>query len=111
MISARAQDLFSELDKLTNAGEPWSEQNVRGAAGKLALDFYAGSIGWVGDNGANFSAQFAYAGEPGLSGAWPEWAYKIARDALLHKRKIWVIASGPPVDMNIVWAVVTNEDA
>jgi hypothetical protein len=53
---------------------------------------YASGQRWV---------QFNVDGGGGFASVWPEWAFEIARDALLHNIKVWVIANGDPFGSNL----------
>jgi hypothetical protein len=45
--------------------------------------------------------QFNLDGGGGYASAWPEWAYEIARDAMLHTVKVWVLSDGDPFGSNL----------
>src|SRR5689334_7699487 len=46
--------------------------------------------------------QFNADGGSGYASAWPEWAYGVARDALLTTRRVWVLSDGDPFGANLV---------
>jgi hypothetical protein len=79
---------------------------------KLPQHDLISNIGWivhactVWNN--DFQVQFNISGD-GWSSRWPSWAYKAARDALLHNKKLWIISRGLPYGQNILLALVTNK--
>jgi hypothetical protein len=46
--------------------------------------------------------QFNVDNAGGYASTWPEWAFEIAKDALLTGKKIWVLANGDPFGSNLV---------
>ncbi len=45
-------------------------------------------------------------GTEGYSSDWPEWAYDLAKQALLNNKKLWVISNGIPFGCNIEQVVI-----
>lgn len=39
----------------------------------------------------------------GFSSAWPQWAYELAKDALLAGKRVWVASNGSPFGSNLVF--------
>jgi hypothetical protein len=39
----------------------------------------------------------------GFSSAWPQWAFELAKDALLNNKRLWVGANGDPFGSNLVF--------
>jgi hypothetical protein len=74
---------------------------------KLALEVgskgYFGKIAFVGQasNGI-YNVQFNVDNGSGYSSTWPEWAFKLAQSALLHNKKVFVIATGDPFGSNLI---------
>lgn len=73
-----------------------------------------GYVGWISHAGrvsdGTYQVQFNIPGN-GWSSRWPQWAYEAALPALLHRKKIWVIATGVPFGSNLLFALVTDQDA
>jgi len=42
----------------------------------------------------------------GFSSAWPEWAFRLAKDALLGNRRVWVASNGDPFGSNLVFVMI-----
>lgn len=40
-------------------------------------------------------------GTDGYASDWPEWAYILAKEALLNNKKLWVISNGAPFGRNL----------
>jgi hypothetical protein len=39
---------------------------------------------------------------------WPQWAFELAKEALLANKEIWVISNGEPIGTNLVNVVITR---
>ena len=46
----------------------------------------------------------------GYSSDWPEWAYLLAKEALLYNRKLLVVSTGVPYGPNIAQVLVMHEN-
>lgn len=72
-----------------------------------------GYVGWINHAGrvadGTYQVQFDTAGT-GWSSRWPKWAYEAALPALLHGKRVWVIATGVPLGTNLLQVLVTNQD-
>lgn len=42
----------------------------------------------------------------GFSSAWPEWAFDLAKDALLGSKRVWVASNGDPYGFNLVFVMI-----
>jgi hypothetical protein len=72
-------------------------------AAKLGLTLTVGRIGSIGRySDGSGSVEFYVSGGSGYGSAWPEWAFDLARDALLHGKQVRVIATGDPYGDNLV---------
>ena len=40
-------------------------------------------------------------GTEAYSSDWPEWAYNLAKEALLNNKKLWVVTNGIPYGCNL----------
>jgi hypothetical protein len=72
-------------------------------AARLGLTVTVGRIGSVGRySDGSGSVEFYVSGGSGYGSEWPEWAFELARDALLHDKQVRVIATGDPYGGNLV---------
>jgi hypothetical protein len=44
----------------------------------------------------------------GYSSAWPQWAFELAKDALLAGKDVWVIANGDPFGSNLLDVLILS---
>jgi hypothetical protein len=42
----------------------------------------------------------------GFSSEWPQWAFELAKDALLGNRRVWVASNGEPFGANLVFVMI-----
>jgi hypothetical protein len=72
------------------------------AAAAQALTSSIGGIVLAGSSpSGSKGVQFNVDGGGGFSSTWPEWAFQIAKDALLNNIKVWVLANGDPFVSNL----------
>jgi hypothetical protein len=102
--SGELVDVFDELGEVSipDVGIGRSEHALTRAASSLALASHIGRVVLAGSSssGSNW-VQFNVDGGGGYASSWPQWAFSIARDALLHNTKVWVIANGDPFGSNL----------
>lgn len=55
-----------------------------------------------------FQVQINSIDNHGYASDWPEWAYLIAKEALLHNKRIWVIFKDIPYGRNISHVLLLN---
>jgi hypothetical protein len=73
------------------------------AAARFGLTVAVGRIGSIGRYAdGSGSVEFYVSGGSGYGSEWPEWAFDLARDALLHSKQGRVIAKGDPYGENLV---------
>jgi len=72
-----------------------------------------GYVGWINHAGrvadGTYQVQFDVPGD-GWSSRWPKWAYAAAREALVSRKRVWVIANGEPFGANLLQVLVLNQD-
>ncbi len=95
------------------AGKPLTGP-TRARQQAVACGSTTGYVGWINHAGpvvdGTFQVQFDVPGD-GWSSRWPRWAYEAALQAVLHRKKVWVIATGAPFGGNLLQVLVTNQDA
>jgi len=89
-----------DVDRADPASHEYPSARV---AARLGLTVMVGRIGSIGRySDGSGSVEFYVSGGSGYGSAWPEWAFDLARDALLHDKKVRVIAKGDPYGDNLV---------
>ncbi len=106
------ETLSKKWDECTTRGSTDEEhiQQLADFAAELNFQSYMGWIlhaGRVSDG--KFQVQFNISGN-GYSSRWPEWAFESAKEALLHRKKVWVISDGKPFGGNLLQVLVMNSD-
>jgi hypothetical protein len=46
--------------------------------------------------------------DTGYSSEWPQWAFELAKAALLTGKQVWVLANGDPFGSNLVTVLILN---
>ena len=78
------------------------EHPLTAAADAQALASGIGRIVLAGSSSSGSTwVQVNLDGGGGFASAWPQWAYAIARDALINNIKVWVLANGDPFGSNL----------
>lgn len=74
------------------------------AAEEAALDTAIGTIAFAGQRSTGtYAVQFNQQGGNGYSSTWPEWAFELAKEALLHGKRVWVGSNGSPFGSNLTF--------
>jgi hypothetical protein len=42
----------------------------------------------------------------GFSSSWPQWAFELAKAALLGNKRVWVASNGDPFGFNLVFVMI-----
>ena len=88
--------------------EPGSgEHPLALAAGQQAISSAIGTIAFAGQYATGqFAVQFNRSDGPGFSSAWPQWAYEIAKTALVSGKRVWVFSNGDPFGPNLTAVMI-----
>lgn len=82
------------------AGLPHALLDAVAAAGFQST---TGTIAFAGQRATGtFAVQFNDS-NGGFSSTWPQWAFELAKDALLHGKRVWVGSNGQPFGGNLVF--------
>lgn len=80
----------------------FQEHPLTKAADAQALTSGIGRIVLAGSSPSGSKwVQFNVDGGGGFASTWPDWAFEIAKDALLNNIKVWVLANGDPFGSNL----------
>jgi hypothetical protein len=103
-MSDKASSLFEALGEVSieDVAVGPREHPLTAAANAQALSSNIGKIVLAGSSPSGSKwVQFNVDGGGGFASTWPQWAFEIAKDALLNNVKVWVIANGDPFGSNL----------
>ena len=82
-------------------------QEIATAVQAAGFQSLTGTIAFAGQSSnGSFSVQFNVQGGGGFSSAWPQWAFSLAKDALLGNKRMWVGSNGDPFGSNLVFVLI-----
>jgi hypothetical protein len=77
-------------------------QHLSSTAVSLGFEVYIGSVAYVGRTSiGKYGVQFN-AGRVAYASYWPQWAFDLAKSALLYGKKLRVMADGEPLGQNLL---------
>jgi hypothetical protein len=102
-LTAKFQRAIGELT-IQDPNPVRLQQRLATAAAPLGISVYTGTIAFAGqDSSGIYQVQFNDTNSnTGYSSAWPQWAFELAKDALLAGKEVWVIANGDPFGTNLL---------
>jgi hypothetical protein len=81
-------------------------REIASAIQQAGLTTSTGTIAFAGQYATGSFAVQYNSPTGGFSSAWPEWAFKLAKDALLGNRRVWVASNGDPFGSNLVFVMI-----
>ena len=81
-------------------------REIASAVEQAGLTTSTGTIAFAGQYATGSFAVQYNSPTGGFSSAWPEWAFKLAKDALLGNRRVWVASNGDPFGSNLVFVMI-----
>jgi hypothetical protein len=82
-------------------------QEITAAVQAAGFQSLIGTIAFAGQNAnGSFSVQYNVQNGGGFSSAWPQWAFSLAKDALLANKRVWVGSNGDPFGSNLVFVLI-----
>ena len=104
-LQKQVDDKFDQV-KVMDLGAGPKFQQLANTFTNLAVDSYIGTVAFAGENSAGiFQVQFN-TGNTGYSSSWPQWAFELAKSALLSGKQLWVIANGSPFGSNLMTVLI-----
>jgi hypothetical protein len=84
------------------------EQELADTAANLGVNAGTYSVMWVGQTFSGYYQVqiFQEGGSTAYGSDWPQWAFDLAKSALLHNKKIFVEANGDPVGPNLTRVLI-----
>ncbi|HYY80601.1 MAG TPA: hypothetical protein VFD04_15670 [Actinomycetes bacterium] len=106
-LSARFEQATAELT-IPEVTGPATSRRLADIAAQAGLAAFFGTIAFVGENSSGaFEVQFNdTASNTGYSSFWPQWAFELAKAALLGGKNVLVLANGDPFGSNLVSVLV-----
>lgn len=107
-IAKKHETFMKKMEMLTLSGDGYQQfRELEKAALNAGLNSVVGTVAFAGStNTGSKNVQFNVDGGGGYSSNWPEWAYSIAKDALLNRKKLWVLSNGDPFGSNLLCAYI-----
>lgn len=108
-LTAKFQQAIGELT-IQDPNPVRLQQRLTDAAASLGLFASVGTIAFAGqDSSGNYQVQFNDTrSNTGYSSAWPQWAFELAKDALLAGKDVWVIANEYPFGPNLLDVLILS---
>lgn len=110
MTTQVSPELSAQIDGLTADREVASTdlsgvpQEIAEAIAAAGFQAFIGTIAFAGQNSnGSFSVQFNVQNGSGFSSTWPQWAFSLAKDALVAGKRVWVGSNGDPFGSNLVF--------
>ena len=108
-LTAKFQQAIGELT-IQDPNPARLQQRLAAAAAPLGFSVSIGTIAFAGqDSSGNYQVQFNDTNtNTGYSSTWPQWAFELAKDALLTGKNVWVIANGDPFGPNLLDVLILS---
>jgi hypothetical protein len=102
-LTARVQQAAAELT-IRDVGRPKLPQHLLDVAAQAGVQAFVGTIALVGqDSSGNYDVQFNDSNTNiGYSSGWPQWAFELAKTAMLASKQVVLLANGDPFGFNLV---------
>jgi hypothetical protein len=81
-------------------------REIARAVEQAGLTTSTGTIAFAGQYATGSFAVQYNSPTGGFSSTWPEWAFNLAKDALLGNRRVWVASNGDPFGSNLVFVMI-----
>ncbi len=84
-------------------GRPQLPQHLLDVAAQVGAQAFVGTIALAGqDSSGNYEVQFNDTNANiGYASEWPQWAFELAKTALLASKQVLLLAGGDPFGFNL----------
>ena len=109
VASSDVKALVGQLSSNLSIPNPQQLGVPREIADAVAAAGFQASIGTIAFAGQYSTGSFAVqynSPTGGFSSAWPQWAFELAKDALLGNKRVWVASNGDPFGANLVFVMI-----
>jgi hypothetical protein len=104
--SAAIEQMTADL-RTTSTDVLGVPHDIAEAAVRAGLQTVSGTIAFAGQYASgSYSVQFNAQDGSGYSSSWPQWAFALAKDALLGNKRVWVASNGDPFGSNLVFVLI-----
>jgi hypothetical protein len=104
--SAAIEQMTADL-RTTSTDVLGVPHDIAEAAVRGGLQSVTGTISFAGQyTSGTYSVQFNAQNGSGYSSSWPQWAFALAKDALLGNKRVWVGSNGDPFGSNLVFVLI-----
>ncbi|MCU1530562.1 MAG: hypothetical protein JWO49_133 [Arthrobacter sp.] len=105
-VSATVEQMTADL-RIASTESPGVPRELAEAAVRAGLQHTTGTIGFAGQYASgDYTVLFLLDSGGGYSSLWPQWAFALAKDAMLGNKKVWVGSYGDPVGTNLHFVMV-----
>ncbi|MFE7630132.1 hypothetical protein [Kocuria sp. NPDC057446] len=95
-VSSAVEQMATDL-RTDRPPVPGVPSEMVDAAVRAGFQTAVGTIAFAGYNvSGSHSVQFNVQDGGGYSSSWPQWAFELAKDALLGSKRVWVASNGDP---------------
>jgi hypothetical protein len=99
-LEEATEELMTPSDELAGVSRRLVE-----AVGAAGLQATTGTIAFAGQY-ATGSYNVQYNNQNGgFSSTWPQWAFELAKEALVSGKRVWVASNGDPFGSNLVFVL------
>jgi hypothetical protein len=83
-------------------------QQLADAVAQAGLQATTGTIAFAGRHSSGDYAVQYNDQNGGFSSAWPQWAFELAKAALLANKRVWVASNGDPFGSNLAFVMILS---
>ena len=104
-VTARVGQIAAELT-IPNDALGGVSQQLSDLVANAGFQASTGTIAFAGQySTGSFAVQYNDQ-NGGFSSSWPQWAFELAKAALLGNKRVWVASNGNPFGANLVFAMI-----
>ncbi|GII01546.1 hypothetical protein [Planobispora takensis] len=106
-VALKFEQASAEL-VIQDVSRPGLPQQLMDVVTQASISSFTGRIAFAGQNSSgNHSVQFNDENaNTGYSSTWPQWAFELAKAALLGNKRVWVLSNGSPFGNNLVSVLI-----
>jgi len=104
-VVARVEQALAEVK--TPSGEVVGlPKQLTEIVAQAGLQVSTGTIAFAGQYASGSYAVQYNDQNGGFSSSWPQWAFELAKAALLGNKRVWVASNGDPFGSNLVFVMI-----
>jgi hypothetical protein len=103
---ARIEQAAAEV-KIANTELASLPKQLTDIVAQAGFQASTGTIAFAGQYATgSYAVQYNEQNNGGFSSSWPQWAFELAKAALLGNKKVWVASNGDPFGTNLVFVMI-----